>query len=346
VAEGAIEYSVDLALPRGALIHGRIAEEKSGKPVPGARISFGGRRADNDDTLLTMRVLAETDSDGSFQLTASPGPGFLMVLGPTDDYVLRSEDGDRLIPTGTTGHRRHYSHAFIPCHPKTAGDRVEVQVGLRRGVSVSGQVIGPDHQPIKSAMMISPLFLEPLSLAALMWWPRNHGSVKNGRFDLRGLDPDAETAVYFFDPDHELGATVHLSGKSSAQGSVVVELERCGKARARLVNRAGKPIAGYRGSSLLAMVVTPGTYPIYRRPDDSRIAANVSTLGAVDPIHYADGPISDTLGQITFPALIPGATYRRTPRNAQEASSNTEFTVRPGETLNLGDLVIEERRHQ
>jgi hypothetical protein len=174
-----------------------------------------------------------------------------------------------------------------------------------------------------------------------MWRPRNHGSVKNGRFDLHGLDPDAETAVYFFDPDHELGATVHLSGKSAAQGSVVVELERCGTARARLVDRAGKPVTEYRGSSLLAMVVTPGSYPIRRRPDDSSIAANVATINGIDPIHYADGPKSDSLGRITFPALIPGATYRRTPRNTQEASSNTEFTVRPGETLDLGDIMIE-----
>ena len=342
--KGAIEYSVDLALPRGAVIRGRVVEEKSGKPVPGARISFGGRRADNDDTLLTVRVLAETDSDGSFQLTASPGPGFLMALGPTDDYVLRSEDGDRLIPTGTTGHRRYYAHAFIPCHPKAAGDRVEVKVGLRRGVSVSGQVIGPDHQPVKGAMMISPLFLEPQALAALMWWPRNHGNVKNGRFEVHGLDPDAETPVYFLDPNHELGTTVHLSGKSLAQGPVVVELQRCGTARARLVDRAGKPIVGYRGSSLLAMVVTPGAYPIRRRPDDSRIAANVATINAFDSMHYADGPVSDSIGRITFPALIPGATYRRTPRNPEEASSNTEFTVRPSETLDPGDFVIEERR--
>jgi hypothetical protein len=139
---------------------------------------------------------------------------------------------------------------------------------------------------------------------------------------------------------------VHLSGKSPAQGSVVVELERCGTARGRLVNRAGLPVAEYRGSGPLAMAVTPGSYPIYRCPDDSRIAANVSTLTGIDPIHYADGPMSDSLGRITFPALIPGATYRRTPRNTQEASDNTEFIVRPGETLSLGDLVIEERRRQ
>ena len=92
------------------------------------------------------------------------------------------------------------------------------------------------------------------------------------------------------------------------------------------------------------MVVTPGPYRAPPAPDDSRMSANVATINAFDPIHYTDGPMSDSLGRITFPALIPGATYRRTPRNPEEASSNTEFTVRSGETLDLGDFVIEERR--
>ena len=206
-----------------ALIHGRLAEEKSGKPVAGARIIFGGRRAVND-TSGSANVIAESEADGSFELPVSPGPGYLIVIGPTDDFVLRAEDGEPMIPRGTTAHRRFYAHAFIPCNPKTAGDRVEVHVALRRGVTVNGQVIGPDRQPIRNAIIISPLFLKPPLGSTLIWSPRDHGDVNNGRFEVHGIDPDGETPLYFLDPDHELGTTVHLSGKSPAQGSVVVEL--------------------------------------------------------------------------------------------------------------------------
>ena len=48
------------------------------------------------------------------------------------------------------------------------------------------------------------------------------GDVRDGRFELHGLDPDAEVPVYFLDSRHELGATLLLSGKSLADGPVTV----------------------------------------------------------------------------------------------------------------------------
>ena len=42
--KGAVEHSIDLALPRGVVIHGKVVEEGSGRPVAGARISFRTRR--------------------------------------------------------------------------------------------------------------------------------------------------------------------------------------------------------------------------------------------------------------------------------------------------------------
>ena len=38
--KGAVEHSMDLALPRGVVIHGKVTEEGSGRPVAGARISL------------------------------------------------------------------------------------------------------------------------------------------------------------------------------------------------------------------------------------------------------------------------------------------------------------------
>ena len=60
-------------------------------------------------------------------------------------------------------------------------------------------------------------------------------------------------------------------------------------------------------------------------------------MTAIDPINYGDGPASDAQGRIAFPALIPGATYRI-------AGLSKEFTVKPGETLDLGDIRIEKPR--
>ena len=41
--KGAVEYPIDLALPRGVVIRGKVTEEGSGKPVAGARITSGAQ---------------------------------------------------------------------------------------------------------------------------------------------------------------------------------------------------------------------------------------------------------------------------------------------------------------
>ena len=154
--------------------------------------------------------------------------------------------------------------------------------------------------------------------------------MKSGRFEVHGLDPGVEVPVYFLDPHHKLGATADFSGKSAASGPVTIRLQSCGTAKARLVDSSGKPLAGYRGSRLISMAVIP---PYLFRHQEA-------TLAAVDSINYADGPVSDALGWINFPALIPGAPYRLSNFKAG-TERYKDFTVKPGEALDLGDFVIE-----
>ena len=91
--KGALEQSLDLALPRGVLIRGKVTEEGSGKPVPGATVDFSLVR-DAGDARTAEASALNTASDGSFQLGAVPSPGYLFVKGPSDDYVLQTI-GDR-----------------------------------------------------------------------------------------------------------------------------------------------------------------------------------------------------------------------------------------------------------
>ena len=73
------------------MIRGKVTEEGSGKPVAGARISFGTRRT-ADEPVGHLNGRTASGSDGSFQLAVLPSPGYLVVLGPSDDYVLREID--------------------------------------------------------------------------------------------------------------------------------------------------------------------------------------------------------------------------------------------------------------
>ena len=71
--KGAVEYPLDLALPRGVVIRGKVTEEGSGKPVAGARISFGTRRTAESAGASNGR--AASGSDGSFPIAVSAQPG-------------------------------------------------------------------------------------------------------------------------------------------------------------------------------------------------------------------------------------------------------------------------------
>jgi len=328
--KGAVEYPLDLALPRGVVIRGKVTEEGSGKPVAGARIRFGTRRTAGGQS-GDLNGRAASGSDGSFQIAVMPRPGYLVVLGPSEDYVLREID-EGMVYEGKPGGRHYSAHAFIACDVKPNSESLDVNVMLRPSKTVNGRVVGPDGQPIQDAWMISRVCLSPSTSAWLMWRGNQRGSVKSGRFEVHGLDPDTEVPVYFLDPHHKLGATADFSRKSAAGGSVTVRLQPCGTAKARLVDSSGKPISGYRGSRLISMVVSPSN-SVFRYQE--------ATLAIIDTINYADSPVSDALGRIAFPALVPGAPYHLSVFGKAGTQSGKDFTVKPGETPDLGDFVIE-----
>ena len=94
------------------------------------------------------------------------------------------------------------------------------------------------------------------------------------------------------------------------------------------------------------MVVTPG--PPYSMAKDQAglIAADEADLNEIDTVNYETELVSDAQGRLTLPVLIPGATYRfidstMAVRGVTGPQLRKEFTVKPGETLDLGDILIE-----
>ena len=171
------------------------------------------------------------------------------------------------------------------------------------------------------------------------------GIARNGRFELHGLDPDTEVPVYFLDPQRKLGATVRFSGQPAASGPIAVRLEPCGAATARLVRSDHKALGGFTQPRLIGMVVTPGPLASIKTRKEGIRIADYDIMTRIDPINYEKDTASDSQGRIVFPALVPGATYRiidlTTIRDPSGPQLRKEFTVKPGETLDLGDLRIE-----
>jgi hypothetical protein len=341
--KGALEQTLNLALPRGVLVHGKVTEEGSGKPIPGAHVDFATRGGRGDQE-LSMSI--RTDSDGSFRLGVEPKSGHLFIRGPNDDYVFQAIDS-RLVREGQPGGGRMYSHAYAALDLKPGIASQEVNVVLRRGATVEGRVVGPDGQPVGEAWIFSRLILEPSQGAWMHWRGPYHGKLQNGRFEIRGLAPSAEVPVYFVEPERKLGAVVNLSVKSVAGGPIIVRLEPCGSARAWLVDPDGKPVAKPERKLEIKMVVTPGR-ALDAFPNDKEaglLSADEGELTDVDPINYETALAPDALGRIELPVLIPGATYRFIDytmyvRGQTGPEIRKEFTIKPGQKLNLGDIRI------
>jgi RNA polymerase sigma factor (sigma-70 family) len=342
--KGALEQTVDLALPRGVLVRGKVIEEGSGKPIAGARINYLSH-PDRDPRTGATNGRAMTAEDGTFQLGVVPGPGYLAVLGPGEDYVLH-EIGRRMTREGRPSGQRQYAHAFHRLELEPDDDSRDVTIALWPSTPVPIRVVGPDDRPAQDAAVISRVILQPTWIAWFWWRSYYHGAVRDGHFTVHGLADDAEVPVSFLDARHNLGATARLSGRSGANGPVTVRLEPFGAARARLVDLAGKPAPRSRdGSTITTLVVTPGpSLESEDRADQDRLAADEAVLARFDPIHHEKPPGSDDRGQLTVPSLIPGATYRIYDGTAGAPGSSSlrkEFTVRSGETVDLGDIRIE-----
>jgi RNA polymerase sigma factor (sigma-70 family) len=338
--KGTSQRRVDLSLRKGVVLRGKVIEEGSGLPVDGAALGYVIR--DGSAGVPACRV--RTGPDGTYQFAVLPTAGTLAIMGPSDDYVFQ-ELGDRMLDEGRPGGRRQYAHAFVSCDLKPGTESREVDVVLRRGTIVKARVTTPVGQPVANAWMFSRLLLQPAPWVTRQYWGEFHGDVRNGHCELHGLPPDAEIPVYFLDSKNQLGATAQFSVKAAAGGPISVRLEPCGLAVARLVDPNGKPLAGYRDPYLISMIVTPGQDWLgMGAAGNDHLSADADYLSRIDPDHY-NNLVSNAEGRVTFPALIPGVTYRVNDNTAENEPGGRKtrklLVAKPGQSIELGDIVIE-----
>jgi hypothetical protein len=92
---------------------------------------------------------------------------------------------------------------------------------------------------------------------------------------------------------------------------------------------------------------TPGPHlRDQRKESQTMLAADAEHMSNIDRKHYWHQRLTDAEGRITLPDLIPGALYRISDFSTvndrdKGVQVRKDFTVRPGETIDLGDILIE-----
>jgi RNA polymerase sigma factor (sigma-70 family) len=341
---GTLKQQMKLELPPGVLVCGTVKDERSGKPVLGAKVEFHQNWDDNPSyrrDLLGKTVFS--DSDGRFALTVPHGRGHLLIDGPTLDYLHTEITTQSLDGSGVYPNRRNYYDAILPLTLKPQIARHEVAVTLRRGVTFSGTVVGPAGQPVREAVLLCRSYLD----GASDWNPTSTKQVINGRFSLPGCDPERTSEVFFVDEKNRWGAIVKLAGQDTGK-PITVRLERCGSASVRLVDEKRNPIP--KADTWVYFFITPGA-DTYGREDIEKI--DPATGQSPIPAEMACAPYNtcrgytDADGRISFHGLIPGATYQLGGQSSFTRGSTWlrgDFKVEAGQVLDLGEVEVKARK--
>ena len=335
----AVSERADVRVLRGVVIRGKVLAQGSNRPLSGASVQYIASRR-RDHVLDGWQAVVASKEDGSFQIALPPGKGHLFVYGPTSDYVL-DVIGSRMIYSGKPGGERYYAHAIIP-YEVNAGDAPhQINAVLRPGASLKGRLVGPEGQTVEDAQIIGLLHFNYFHLN---WRGDLTRHARDGRFEIHGLDPEKPTRISFLDDSHQWGATVNLSHKHFNE-PVEIRLEPCGQARGRFVGPEGKPVVNI--FPYLELLGSQGPDKSDRRPESQeQLAADGAYLPNLDRSHYWHGPFTGSDGRIVLPDLIPGAWYRigdpsmmNVPNKGVQVRK--EFSVKAGETIDLGDILIE-----
>jgi RNA polymerase sigma factor (sigma-70 family) len=339
--KGVVRHAIDLALPRGIVVTGKVVEAGSGKPLAGADVQYFPQLTDNHDRNADVASLSgaavASGPGGEFRIVLPPGPAHLLVNAAAPDYVYKEttfgalaqgqpDSGSYMAgPEGNayfTG-QRVYAQAVVPVKLKRGAEPEPLTVTLRRGVTVRGRLLGADGKPAARARMLSRLNVS-------IWEHMMQSlpvEVYGGRFELRGCDPKATYRVIFYDPIHEQGAVAEIAGKEADGEPVTVRLAPCGTAKLRLLS-GGQPLKNKRVK--IDLIVTPGGSGFDGKEGP---LADMAWLSNFDHSRYGRGPRTDGEGRLTLPALVPGATYR-----IEAGSRYKDYVVEAGKTVDWGDI--------
>jgi RNA polymerase sigma factor (sigma-70 family) len=318
---GTEPFPFDLALKRGVLVHGRLTDKATGKPLS-ARVHYHAF-ADNlhlDEYpnfkrgSLDLYVFTH-DGEGRFTIPALPGRGLITARTqfPTD-YIngLGAEDikgfDRRMMAFHTVPSYCHVSDkaALAEINPKPGTQEITLELRADPGRTIKGTIVDPEGRSIGGEVEISRL--DGFRIL-------QHAAGDLGTFSFSGFT-SAPNRLDFIDRRRKLAGALVLRGDET--GDLTVKLQPWGTVIGRVVDEEGKP----RND-----VEVYGTRR--ERPDIER--GSIATRSTVD-----------ARGRFRIEGLVPGIKYDAYGQSASKAFGPILDGVQigPGEVKDLGDITI------
>jgi len=228
-----LEVQMDLKLPRGVVVTGRVIEEGTDRGVAGACLGYEPP-PDGDGIPTMYGISTTTDDDGMFRIVVPRGKGKLKIGELPPGYAR--ENLRHRFP-GKSSHDLRFT-LELNGQPGQTIEAIEFRV--TRGIVVHGQVVDPDGKPVARAR-IKPVVIFSHQLPDVVSDPE-------GRFTLSGQEPvdGLEFEIEVRHPERGLGArvTVPIPENPKTPATMKITLQPTASVSGRVLDEEDEPIAG------------------------------------------------------------------------------------------------------
>jgi RNA polymerase sigma factor (sigma-70 family) len=341
--------TAEIELDRGVLIQGRLTDKVTGRPVRGF-IYYHPLKNNPHVAGMVGHVdsYSGTDVQGRFAIAGLPGPGALVVQAGTGDNVwyppvraVSQEDRYRKVSTPgddalldtlprPTSLMRHNAYKVID---PPAGDRpFSCDLTVDPGLMVQGRMVDPQRDPLRDVTVFG--------LRDLMF---GSGGVRlDGRFTAWGLRVDQPRRLFFHHPGRNLAGILDLRGDES--GPVAACLMPCAAIIGRVVDAAGKPIAGahfqliYDDAEGIPHVAFPGGRTVLTKAEARR---EQQANGYDEPKRFLLNQTTDANGRFRIEQVVPRARFHLSVIIDNREKPIAERTALPAQVIDLGAVPID-----
>ena len=328
--EGAKVLTLDLALTRGKLFHGTVVDADTRQPIAGASVVYQPKRGNpNRRNNQEFRNPVLSDANGRFTIAGLGGTGHLLVEEGSLDYIRGTISGKEAGNAKTL-----YPHGFAEVEVAATTEPAPVEIALRKGKTLEARVLGPDGRPLPSVTAWCPelTFRQLNHFSALNWFD-------GGLFKLPGAEPGRTYRVLFLQKELRLAAVAKLTLAPKADGRPLeVKLQPTATIKGMAVNKDGTPALGVQIYPVV--VLTEDMAPLKERDFYDEDKADLYAHLTQDMSAHLT-----TTAEFNFTNLIPGIRYYVT--IARTGGTTREVRApKPGEVIDLGKIVVEDKRPQ
>jgi protocatechuate 3,4-dioxygenase beta subunit len=225
-------------LPRGAIVEGKVLDEKTGGGVGGVNVSFLNQANDQPSGLLISNHVT-TDGVGAFRLAVAPGNGEVAVFGRVPGYVTWQSSGS-ISESVPMKHRRAVA-------PSLAAPVVGVEIRLTPVATYTGQTVDSQGKPVAARIRSTLVVDKSGGYFPLDWSTDAQYKFKlDGLFTASEVNTNAPCEVIFTNQERKLAAVIELflPNPDKALVPFEVKLRPMGSVEGTVLGFDNRPLAG------------------------------------------------------------------------------------------------------